>query len=79
MELVESIGADRELKRDIVIELRRKRAAMTSDQEVSVPVQSMADIGEEIEITSKPRWERNDPCFCGSEKAVHLCHGIALY
>jgi hypothetical protein len=73
------LPADREIKRKIAIERHRKGAG-TSDLDVGVPVTSMADIaGEEIEISSKPRWERNESCFCGSEIPVHLCHGTAIY
>jgi hypothetical protein len=80
MELYESrVRGDREVPRGIAIEQHR-RSAKIDDQVVAVPVASMADIaGEEIEITTRPKWDRNEPCFCGSEKPVHDCHGIAIY
>jgi hypothetical protein len=94
MELSQPVApADRELKRDIVIEQRRSAARSGRDgrlgaddreirdeQEVSVRVTRMADIAvEEIEISSTPRWGKNDACFCGSAEPLYRCHGIAIY
>ena len=36
------------------------------------------DAGE-IEISSTPRWGRDDMCFCGSEEKFSTCHGTAIY
>lgn len=93
MELSQPLApADRELKRDIVIEQRRSAARsgrdgigaddreIRVDQEVSVRVARMADIAvEEIEISSTPRWAKNDACFCGSSEPLYRCHGTAIY
>jgi len=34
---------------------------------------------EELDLSSTPRWGKNDQCFCGSGEKFSRCHGIAIY
>jgi uncharacterized protein YecA (UPF0149 family) len=34
---------------------------------------------EELDLSSTPRWGKNDQCFCGSGEKISRCHGIAIY